>query len=298
VYPAGFVYVYAALKRVTGGAVALAQPLFAALYVATLAVVLTVYVHSRVLPPAALPLLCLSKRLHSIYLLRLFNDGVAMLPALAAVALSQRGRWCGCACPCSALALTPQQAARRPGLERSPFREDERAAAGAPAGSADAARGHHPLHCGLCIARSRAAGAQMQRRHRIVIALTPAVVRVQAVLGAPFLAHAPWAYLGRAFDFGRRFEQRWSVNLQFLPEHAFLSRTTAAALLVTHLALLAGAWVAPDPLARPLLSDAESPTLSLCALALAVPRGRPARVDARCGWAAARPRANPALAHG
>jgi alpha-1,3-mannosyltransferase len=97
VYPAGFVYVYAWLRRVTGGAVAPAQPLFAALYVATLAVVLCVYIAAAVVPPWALPLLCLSKRLHSIYVLRLFNDPVAMLPAFAAVALAQRGRWCGCA---------------------------------------------------------------------------------------------------------------------------------------------------------------------------------------------------------
>ncbi len=93
-YPAGFVYFYAMLRSATGGAVAAAQPVFAALYVATLAVVLAVYVAAGVVPPAALPLLCLSKRVHSIYVLRLFNDPVAMLPAFAAVALAQRRHWC------------------------------------------------------------------------------------------------------------------------------------------------------------------------------------------------------------
>jgi hypothetical protein len=63
----------------------------------------------------------------------------------------------------------------------------------------------------------------------------------QVALGAPFLAEHPREYVSRAFDFGRRFEQRWSVNLQFLPEHVFLSRATATALLAVHLALLAGA---------------------------------------------------------
>ena len=87
-------HVYAVLKHATGGSVPAAQPVFAALYVATVAVVLCTYVTARVLPPAALPLVCLSKRVHSIYVLRLFNDGVAMLPAFAMVALAQRGWWC------------------------------------------------------------------------------------------------------------------------------------------------------------------------------------------------------------
>ncbi len=162
VYPAGFVYVYAALRRLTGGAVAAAQPLFAALYVATLAVVLSVYVRARVVPPAALPLLCLSKRLHSIYVLRLFNDGVAMLPAFGAVALAQRGRWCVCRdsdAPLHVCQLTPPpQAGCRLGLERCRQREDERAAFCAGAGVAHAARSKHEHNRRCCFARCAAAG--------------------------------------------------------------------------------------------------------------------------------------------
>ena len=52
---------------------------------------------SQVVPPWALGLLCLSKRLHSIYMLRLFNDCVAMLLAYAATALLLERCWRGAA---------------------------------------------------------------------------------------------------------------------------------------------------------------------------------------------------------
>lgn len=46
-------------------------------------------------PPYALVLMTFSKRLHSIYVLRMFNDGVAMLFLYAAVLAwtSKRPRW-------------------------------------------------------------------------------------------------------------------------------------------------------------------------------------------------------------
>jgi alpha-1,3-mannosyltransferase len=112
VYPAGFVYVFSALHWATGGGdVASAQAYFGALYLLTQAVVLWLYIRAQasssplslfqcmlihkaacgeaglpdqVVPPWALGLLALSKRMHSIFVLRLFNDGVAMLLAYAA----------------------------------------------------------------------------------------------------------------------------------------------------------------------------------------------------------------------
>lgn len=164
VYPAGFVYVYSGLKHLTGGSVAAAQPVFAALYVATLAVVLAVYIRARALPPVALPLLCLSKRLHSLYVLRLFNDCVAMLPAFGMVALAQRGHWCAShgklvPSPGAEAPRLPAQAGSQRGMERRRQREDECAAVRPGAGAAHAAGLHNGHHLRRRRARDCFAGA-------------------------------------------------------------------------------------------------------------------------------------------
>ncbi|KAG6417835.1 hypothetical protein SASPL_120029 [Salvia splendens] len=74
VYPAGFLYIYSAIQYVTGGEVYPAQILFGILYIVNLGMVLLIYLKTDVLPWWALCLLSLSKRLHSIFVLRLFND--------------------------------------------------------------------------------------------------------------------------------------------------------------------------------------------------------------------------------
>jgi hypothetical protein len=61
---------------------------------------------------------------------------------------------------------------------------------------------------------------------------------VQLAAAAPFLAVAPRAYLQRAFDLGRQFDQQWSVNLRWLPAGVFGSKAFALALLGVQAALL------------------------------------------------------------
>ncbi|KAG7669039.1 hypothetical protein KSW81_004049 [Nannochloris sp. 'desiccata'] len=74
VYPAGFVYLFSWLRSITHGAILPAQYIFAALYLATQFIVMALYITSCTMPPWSLVLLCLSRRLHSIFVLRLFND--------------------------------------------------------------------------------------------------------------------------------------------------------------------------------------------------------------------------------
>lgn len=94
VYPAAHVYSYAGLYHLTdsGRHILLGQILFAILYLATLAVVIACYRQSGA-PPYLLPLLVLSKRLHSVYVLRLFNDGLAAFAMWAAILLFQNRKW-------------------------------------------------------------------------------------------------------------------------------------------------------------------------------------------------------------
>lgn len=91
------------------------QYIFAGLYLATQGVVMALYARARSLPPWSLALLCASRRLHSIFLLRLFNDCWAMLAAyVATLALQASGGLAG-ACrsaPCAALCSPPNRRSR------------------------------------------------------------------------------------------------------------------------------------------------------------------------------------------
>ncbi|OTF75816.1 ALG3 domain containing protein, partial [Euroglyphus maynei] len=82
VYPAGHLYIYTLLYWLTdsGQNIYRAQYIFASLYVVTLFIVFQLYRHYSMAPPYLLIFMCLtSYRVHSIYVLRLFNDTIAIL---------------------------------------------------------------------------------------------------------------------------------------------------------------------------------------------------------------------------
>jgi alpha-1,3-mannosyltransferase len=94
VYPAIHVYIYTALYYLTnkGSNIVAAQSIFHVLYLVTLAFVLACYMRTNA-PPWLLAPLVLSKRLHSIFLLRLFNDSWATLGFWIAIYSFQRRKW-------------------------------------------------------------------------------------------------------------------------------------------------------------------------------------------------------------
>uniref|UniRef100_A0A0D6QY76 dolichyl-P-Man:Man5GlcNAc2-PP-dolichol alpha-1,3-mannosyltransferase n=1 Tax=Araucaria cunninghamii TaxID=56994 RepID=A0A0D6QY76_ARACU len=93
VYPAGFLYFYSIIYFLTGGAVFPAQVIFGILYIINLGIIFLIYRKTNLLPWWAFCLLCLSKRVHSIFLLRLFNDCIAVTLAHAAIALLLYKQW-------------------------------------------------------------------------------------------------------------------------------------------------------------------------------------------------------------
>ena len=199
-YPAGFVYVYAALAKVTGGNIFTGQIIFIGVYVVHLAVVLAVYVRARVVPPWILPVLCLSKRVHSIFVLRLFNDCVASLFAYLALLLLQSRRWV-----LGAAVLSAGVSVKMNVLLMVP-----------------------PLLV-LVVGGARCTTS---------LAALAAAAAVQLALGYPFLATYPAEYIARAFEFSRQFVYFWSVNWKFVPEEVFLSKPFALGLLAAHIAAL------------------------------------------------------------
>ncbi|KAI9103328.1 family 58 glycosyltransferase [Phlyctochytrium arcticum] len=202
VYPAGFLYVYSALYHLTDGGVDIrtAQYVFGGIYLITLGVIMALYSQVQRRPTILLPFLILSKRLHSIYVLRLFNDPIAMLPLYLCNLAMIKGRYKSATILFSlAVSVKMNILLFAPGFA---------------------------LLCFLGIGLKRSASYA-------ILALG-----VQVILAAPFLTTYPASYLSRAFEFSRVFNFQWTVNWRFLGQDLFLDRTFAKVLLCAHATLL------------------------------------------------------------
>ena len=202
VYPAGFVWVYAPLHWITsaGANVRLAQWLFVGLIAFNLLVVLRVYNRVALAPPwVALWFLC-SKRVHSLFVLRLFNDCVTATVF-----------------HCALLAFV--EAARAP--RASAAKRRAWIVACALFSFAVSIKMNILLMApALFFALIGAGGASFAA---IGIA---GMAAIQILLGLPFLITNFWGYVGRALDLSRVFLFKWSVNFKWLD--LFLARSECA----------------------------------------------------------------------
>uniref|UniRef100_A0A182PDP9 dolichyl-P-Man:Man5GlcNAc2-PP-dolichol alpha-1,3-mannosyltransferase n=1 Tax=Anopheles epiroticus TaxID=199890 RepID=A0A182PDP9_9DIPT len=204
VYPAGFVYIYSALYFLTshGTNIRLAQYVFVGIYLLQLMLVLRLYCKSRKIPPYVMVItIFTSYRIHSIYVLRLFNDPIAILFLYAALNAFIDGRW-----TLGSVMLSLGVSVKMNILLFAPA---------------------------ILLLFITNLGWL-----KTVLQLTVCGV-IQLVLGAPFLLTHPWQYIKGSFDLGRVFEHKWTVNYRFLEPEIFESKMFHLALLGMHLTLLA-----------------------------------------------------------
>ncbi|KAL8764644.1 MAG: hypothetical protein Q9209_007949 [Squamulea sp. 1 TL-2023] len=201
VYPAGHVFIYSILFKLTDGGknILVAQAIFAWLYLAILTLVMSCYRMAKA-PPYLFPLLVVSKRLHSIFLLRLFNDCFAVGFLFIAIYAYQHRIW-----TVGSVAYSLGVGTKMSLLLAAP-----------------------------------AIGVILLQALPLRRALNAAflMAQVQITIAWPFIPINPRGYLSRAFEFSRQFLYKWTVNWRFLDEKIFLSREFTIALLAAHLGIL------------------------------------------------------------
>lgn len=152
------------------------------------------------MPPYVFPLLILSKRLHSIFLLRLFNDCFAIGALFVAIYAYQKRMWTvgsvvyswGLGVKMSLLLALPAVASI--------------------------------LYQGVFVNRALRQAFLM--------------LQVQVLIALPFMQTSALGYLSRAFEFTRQFLFKWTVNWRFVGEDTFLSKSFSIGLLSIHVGLL------------------------------------------------------------
>ena len=210
VYPAGFVWLYMGLYWVTsqGANIRLAQYIFAGLYLITLALVFRILVRTEKVPPYIYVLMSLtSYRVHSIYVLRLFNDPVAVFFMYLAINLWMDD-WMSLGSFFFSVAVS--------------------------------------IKMNILLYAPAVLLFYITNKGKLGTVLQLAIcASVQIVLGYPFLSSHPNEYIIGAFNLGRVFLYEWTVNFRFLPEDVFVSRMFHVLLLagqMTALACCAGYW--------------------------------------------------------
>lgn len=202
-YPAGFVYIYTILYYITarGANIYLAQYIFLTLYMTQLYLSFRIYEKTKKVPPYALVLATLtSYRIHSIYVLRLFNDPIAVLLFYVSLNCFLANKW-----RLGSLFYSMAVSVKMNILLYAPC---------------------------LLLAYLTNLGVK-----QTIVNLTLCAL-VQLILAVPFLFANPLAYIKGSFDFGRVFEHKWTVNYRFLDREFFENPHFHITLLIVHLSLL------------------------------------------------------------
>jgi len=219
VYPAGHVRLHELLYEITDGGrdVRLAQYIYGVLYLTTLTLSSALYHAAGNVPNWIILLLPLSKRLHSIFVLRLFNDCWAVAAVQLAILLFQKGFYNSgmmffrCVIISNSLLY--------PGSRHF--------------SAALSIKMSVLLYLpGLLVIVFLGQGLKSTLDKLMILLAT------QVIFAMPFLQEDAWAYLRSAFDLGRVFLYKWTVNWRLLDEGTFLSKKLAVALLIGHFSVL------------------------------------------------------------
>ena len=229
VYPAGFVWLFGGLSKLSQWnhtlhtteyvpkpqfadkyparvvrprvRVLILQGVFALVYLGGNALLARAYQRTKTMPWWGVFLLMCSRRVHSIFVLGLFNDCWAVLLLVVALHFLLQDRWPR-ACVFFSLAVSVK------------------------------------MNILLFAPSLLLLMLQRFRSVRRAVELIGVCAVVQLGLALPFLACNPFHYVAGAFNLGREFMHEWSVNWQFLPTWLFLSKAWAVGLLVAHVAAL------------------------------------------------------------
>lgn len=217
-YPAGHVHIHHAVFRLTDSGTNLeaGQQIYAVLYLALLALTCGIYGRAGGVPNWVLMLLPLSKRLHSIFILRLFNDcWVTVFSHAAVLAYAHAFDLVGTVLLGYVLSPAPLFVSN------------------VQSSCALSVKMSALLYLpGLLVVLFKRRGLVGTLLHVTVL------VSTQIIAGLPFLLAHPRSYLKYSYEFSRAFLYKWTVNWRFVGEETFLSNWWARGLLAAHIATL------------------------------------------------------------
>uniref|UniRef100_A0A1I7UUL8 dolichyl-P-Man:Man5GlcNAc2-PP-dolichol alpha-1,3-mannosyltransferase n=1 Tax=Caenorhabditis tropicalis TaxID=1561998 RepID=A0A1I7UUL8_9PELO len=203
VYPAGHIFAYRILHLLTnsGRNIRWAQHIFQGFYLLNVFMVFRILQKTMRIPPIVLFLVTITGyRIHSIFMLRLFNDPLAMLLFYVAMDRFLEEKWLvGCIFYSLAVSIKMNVLLFAPALFFTLILNNSFL--------------HTFGYLSVCAV-------------------------IQLYVGSPFLLYDWKSYVQRSFDLGRVFMFKWTVNWRFLPEDLFLDKRFHVALLVGHITVL------------------------------------------------------------